>query len=311
MRKRRPWVDGLVYLLGRAAVTAVAWLPQWLGYSLAAGLGRLYFRCSRRRRTAALRFLGFAFPDRDEHQRLRLGRVATGNLFKVPLDLARLTRLLSRGGDLRQVVDTSALEGLLPAPPYLALTAHLGSWEVAAATLAQVHGEAHGIARVFRNPLLERWILANRQKGGLHIHPRRGGIKGLAAALAAGHVGMQVVDQHQRLRGVRAPFFGQECRNERAAASLALRRGYPIVVGYAHRVGRGFRFRMVAAPPFVPQQGAGREADLRQVVVEINRRLEGQIRAAAEQYLWIHDRYRHLPVAGEASRDDGAEAAEA
>ena len=36
-----------------------------------------------------------------------IGRRATGNLFMVPLDMARLTRLLARGGDLREVVDTS------------------------------------------------------------------------------------------------------------------------------------------------------------------------------------------------------------
>ena len=47
---RRRRFDPLVYVFGRAAVTVAAWLPQWLGYSLAAGLGRLYFRCSRPRR---------------------------------------------------------------------------------------------------------------------------------------------------------------------------------------------------------------------------------------------------------------------
>lgn len=302
---RRRRFDPLVYVLGRSAVTLAAYLPQWLGYSMAAGLGRLYFRCSSQRRAAGLRFLGYAFPDMSVRDRLRLGRIATGNVFKVPLDMARLTRLLARGGDVRQVVDLSGLEGKLPKPPYLALTAHLGSWEVAAATMASLTGEAHGIARVFRNPLLEAWILRNRQKGGLHIHPRRGGIKGLSEALARGCIGLMVVDQHQRLRGVMAPLFGHEASCERAAASLALRHGYPIVVGYAHRVGLGFRFRMVAAPAFVPQSTEDKEADVRNAVIEVNRRLEGQIRGGAEQYLWIHNRYR-TPIDSEAGGDDAA-----
>jgi KDO2-lipid IV(A) lauroyltransferase len=284
-----------VYWLGRLGVSAAALLPQWLGYPAAAALGRLWFRCSRRRRAAALRFLGNAFPSMGVAERLRLARVATGNVFKVPLDMARLTRLLARGGDVREVVDASALNGLLPSPPYLALTAHLGSWEVAAATMARLSGEAHGVARTFRNPLLQRWILRNRQRGGLHVHPRRGGIQGLAAALRRGAVGLQVVDQHQRLRGVVAPFFGEDASCERAAASLALRAGYPILVGYAQRVGGGFRFRMVAHPPFVPAHTGDRAFDLRQVVVEINRRLEEQIRGCPEQYLWIHERYRSAP----------------
>lgn len=288
--RRLGWV--VTYLLARAAIGAAARLPSAIGYGFAATIGRLYFRCSRRRQECALRFLQAAFPGRTDAELLRTARIATGNVFKVPIDMAKLTRLLARGGDVREVVDVSVLDGLLPKPPYLAVTAHLGSWEVAAVTMAQVAGEGHGVARVFKNPLLQHWILHNRRRGGLFIHPRRGGIKDLARAVARGAIGLQVVDQHQRLRGIVAPFFGRPASCERAVATLALRNGYPIVVGGAVRVGNGFRFRMVSAPPFVPAVTGDRAADLREVVVEINRRLEQQIRDHADQYLWIHDRYR-------------------
>lgn len=292
MRALRRTGQRSVYWLARLAIGAAARVPQGLGYAFAAALGRLYFRCSPRRRACALRFLQAAFPDRSERELLRIGRIATGNVFKVPIDMARLTRLLARGDSLRSVVDTRDVEPLLPQKPYLAVTAHLGSWEVAAVTMATLAGEAHGVARVSKNPWLQRWILRNRRAGGLVVHPRRGGIKPLANALKAGAVGLQVVDQHQRLRGVIAPFFGRPASCERAAATLALRGGYPIVVGGAVRVGAGFRFRMVSAPPFWPQKTGDRERDLRAVVVAINERLEGIIREHAEQYLWIHDRYR-------------------
>lgn len=300
----------LVYWLSRVAIGAAAALPEVLGYGFAAGLGRLYFRCSRRRRDCALRFLRAAFPERSERELLRIGRIATGNVFKVPIDMCKLTRLLARGGHVREVVDLSALDGLLPRPPYLAVTAHLGSWEVAAVTMAQVAGEGHGVARVSKNPLLQRWILQNRRRGGLHIHPRRGGIKHLAAAVKRGAIGLQVVDQHQRMRGVIAPFFGRPASCERSAASLALRHGYPMVVGGAVRVGSGFRFKMVSAAPFVPQQTGDRQADLRATVMQVNQRLETQIRAHAEQYLWIHDRYRASVDAAVASGSATADTAE-
>ena len=112
-----------------------------------------------------------------------------------------------------------------------------------------------------------------------------------------GGVGLQVVDQNQRLRGVFAPFFGRIASCERAAVSLALRRGYPIVVGAALRRGCGFRFDLVAAEPFSPQKTGDKQRDLLQAVSEVNRRLEQLIRRAPEQYLWIHDRYRTQPEA--------------
>lgn len=294
--------DRVVYWAARLAIGFAARVPQWLGYSLADALGRLWFRCDRRRRGYALRFLRNAYPDWTDAERLRVGAAATGNLFKVPLDMARLTRLFERGGDLAAVLDTSEAGPRLDRmrAPYLGLTAHLGNWEVAAIGVARHAGRAHGIARVAKNPLLNRWILHNRERGGLVIHPRRGGFKDLAAALEQGGVGLQVVDQNQRLRGVFAPFFGELASCERAAVSLALRHGYPIIVGGALRRGRGFRFALVSCEPFVPERTGDKQGDLHAAVVRVNEQIEQLIRRAPEQYLWIHDRYRTQPKEGRA-----------
>jgi KDO2-lipid IV(A) lauroyltransferase len=308
------FVDRLVHLAAVGAIGAAARVPQALGYALADALGRLFFALDGRRRSYALRFLRNAYPDASDAELRRIGSRATGNLFKVPLDMARLTRLLARGGSVRDVVDFREAEQALAVAkaPLLGLTGHLGSWEVGAVAMAQAFGRAHGIARISRNPLLQRWILANRERGGLVIHPRRGGVRGLARALAAGGVGLQAVDQNQRLRGVFVPFFGQLASCERAAVSLALRFGYPVVVGAALRVGRGFRFRFVLHGPIHLATTGDRAADLRAGVLRVNQEIERLVRMAPEQYLWIHDRYRTQPTAG-ASDDfvadgDGAEA---
>ena len=292
-------VDRLVYWAARLAIGAAARVPQWLGYGLARALGRWFFRLDRRRAGYAMRFLRNAFPERSEAELRALGAASTANLFCVPLDMARLTALLDRGGDLTEVVDYGPpLPWLAQRPPFLALTGHLGCWEVAAVAMAQRWKPGHGVARVSNNPLLERWILANRVRGGLHIHPRRGGIRGLAKAVAAGAIGLQVVDQNQRLRGVFAPFFGEIASCERAAVSLALRYDYPIVVGAALRIGHGFRFRMVVSDPFELVRTGHKGRDLYAAVVQVNARLEQLIRQAPEQYLWIHDRYRTKPPPG-------------
>ena len=302
-------VDRVVYVLARAAIGAAARVPQWLGYGAAAALGRLFFLCDRRRRGYALRLLKNAFPGRSDRELLRIGSVATGNLFKVPLDMARLSRLLARGGDIRDVLDYGKAPELLAMKrPFLGLTSHLGNWEVAAIGVAQCSGGAHAVARVSKNPLLEQWILSNRERGALHIHPRRGGIRPLAKALAEGGVGLQAVDQNQRLRGVFAPFFGEIASCERAAASIALRHGYPIIIGAALRVGSGFRFEFVAAESFVLQRVGNREDDLRAAVIRINGAVEKLVRLSPEQYLWIHDRYRTQPPVGQAAA--GASAGE-
>ncbi|HEX6812751.1 MAG TPA: lysophospholipid acyltransferase family protein [Planctomycetota bacterium] len=289
----------IVYWLARAAIGTAAWVPQWIGYTFADLLGRLFFRFDRRRRGYALHMLRNAYPQLAERELLRIGSRATGNLFKVPLDMARLTRLLARGGRIESVLDyRQADRTLASARPWLGLTAHLGNWEVGAVAVAQRVGTAHGVGRISRNPLLERWILANRARGGLTIHPRRGGIRGLAKALEAGNVGLMVVDQNQRLRGVFAPFFGETASCERSAITLALRRRYPIVIGVGLRRGRGFRFELVLSDPFVLERTGDKQKDLVAGVVRVNQMIEEIVRRAPEQYLWIHDRYRTQPPAG-------------
>ena len=120
--------DLLVYWLARAAIGTAARVPQWLGYTFADWLGRLFFCCNRRRRRYALRLLRNAFPQLPERELLRIGSRATGNLFKVPLDMARLTRLLARGDRIETVLDyREARRHFSTAPPWVGLTAHLGN----------------------------------------------------------------------------------------------------------------------------------------------------------------------------------------
>lgn len=297
--------DRAVYWLARGAIGFAAVVPDAIGYGLANALGRLYFRLSRRRRGYALRLLRNAFPGWPDRELLAIAARSTGNLFKVPLDMAKATRVLARGELLRHV-DTS--QARMPPPPFLGATPHLGSWEIAAVAVAALTRRAHVVVRVFKNPLLQRWLERSRGAAGLTIHPRRGGIRGLARALAGGAVGLQAVDQNQRLRGVFVPFFGELASTERAAVSLALRKGYPIVVGRCERVGRGFRFRLVFEDAFVPARTGDRHGDVVAAVAEVTRRIEAQVLACPEQYLWIHDRYRTRPAGGGAGEVVGGEA---
>ncbi len=289
--RRLRWI--VEYSVGRAALFAVNLLPQRPAYAVLAGLGRLYFRCSKRRQGYALRLLRNAYPGRPDAELRDLARNATGSVFKVVLDMVRVGPAI-RSGRLRDAIDMSEVPADTPDPPFIGVTAHLGSWEIGAIAFAMFRGESHVIARAFRNPLLQRFLVDSRRQARLHVHPKRGGIRGLARALQRGCIGLQAVDQHQRLRGVMVPFFGELASTERAAATLSLRSHYPIVVGAAVRVGPGFRFKVVLLPALRPVPSGDHEADVARVAAEVNRRLEQLILAYPEQYLWIHNRYREV-----------------
>lgn len=312
-RQKVRFSERMVYWAARLALGTAARVPQWLGYRVAGGLGRLWFRFDGRRRRYALKFLAQAYPDLSEREQLRLGACATANLFMVPLDMARLTRLLARGGHATDVTDCSKSEQTFRemSKPFFGLTAHLGSWEVGAVATAELVGGSHGIARITKNPLLNDWILKSRQKAGLRIHPRRGGFRDVARALANGEVGLQVIDQNQRLRGIYAPFFGKIASCERAAITLALRNQYPVMIAAMLRRGRGFQFELVVGDIFTPKSTGNKQADLLAAITRANLALESLIRKAPEQYLWIHDRYRTQRTEADQSQDPTEELDEA
>jgi KDO2-lipid IV(A) lauroyltransferase len=298
----------LVYAAARVAIALAQCVPETVAYRLASWLGQVYFVCAPRRRQFALRLLRNAFPGRADRELLAIARRATGNLFMVPLDLVHATRWLARGRLLDRVDVGGVPENSLPPGPWIGVTAHLGSWEVAAVTIAHLVPETHAVVRVFKNPLLQRFLARSRQACGLHLHARRGGIRDLARALARGAVGLQAVDQNQRLRGVFAPFFGELASCERGAAALALRHGYSVRSGWAERLGARFRFRLHVDGPIPCELTGDRRQDLVRLVAAVNRRIEGYILRCPDQYLWIHDRYRTRPPAEPSLAPDADEA---
>ncbi len=303
----------LEYALFRTVLCGLNALPESLAYRSVAAIGRLYFTCSKRRQAYALRFLRQAFPEgKTDRELYDLGRQAFGNFMKVPIDLVVAQRRL-REKPLEAYVDgIEAMQECLSNGPLLVVSGHLGSWEAGAMAVAHTVPETHVITRPLKNPLVRRFIESHRKSLGLHVHSRRGGIRAISRALDDGAIGIQAVDQNQRLRGVFAPFFGKLASTERAAATLAVRRGYPVAVCFCLRVGEGFRFRTEVCDviqPETPMHGEDAAIAVTSLVRRINASLEQAILRYPEQYLWTHDRYRTQPENAQPTPDyDGVTA---
>lgn len=282
----------LAYGLYRCGFAIIGWMPERLAYGIAGMLGSSVVRLSKKRRAHAMTMLHLAYPDeKDDAVLLKLARQGSANLFKVSIDMVLATRRLTKGS-FEKCVDMSELrDSGLPAP-WIGVSGHLGGWEGGSIGVSFTGYDAHVTARVINNPLLTRWLLETRQKAGLQIHDRRGGIRDVAAALEKGGVLVQAIDQHQRKRGIQAPWFGRMASCERAAATLAVRRGYPLMVAASIRIGKGFRFKWVIQEIIQPENTGDHAADIQHTVERVNLSLEALIRRYPEQYLWIHNRYR-------------------
>ena len=98
-----------------------------------------------------------------------------------------------------------------------------------------------------------------------------------------------LVDQKMN-DGIAVPFLGQAAMTAPALAVFALKYRCPVVPARVTRLG-GARFRITFEPPLPVPDSGDHHADVRTMMTRVNAIIERWIRAAPEQWLWLHNRW--------------------
>ncbi|MSP42938.1 MAG: lauroyl acyltransferase [Alphaproteobacteria bacterium] len=171
------------------------------------------------------------------------------------------------------------------------VSGHFANWELLALALVRHHVPVMAVYRAASNPLADEIITALRNEAGTpHLAPKGpAGARMLLNWIKERKFVAMLADQKMN-DGVEAPFFSRPAMCPPAAAQLALRYGCPIVFATIRRT-HGAHFVIEVQEPFYISRGADRAQDIREGVIEINRRLETFIRAHPAQWLWLHRRW--------------------
>lgn len=295
MVERPALVQSTVLSRGAAGVLVhlLQALPSGIVDALARGVAACAYALGIRRRVT-LDNLAHAFPDRSVQERRVLARAAYANMARVVVDALR-TLGASRAQLLAEVEvdDFGPVERALAAGKGLVVaTAHLGSWEMFGAAMAQ-RVPLHAVVRPLRGGLNARLVEA-RERAGLRLIPARGALTGMVAALRKNEVVAMLLDQ--AIGGKHAlfvPFFGRPAATSPALSMAALRTGAPTLVVVALRENGRLRFRVEG--PFAVTDTGDRRRDLRDHTARVTAALERIIREAPEQWLWLHRRWKLAP----------------
>jgi len=252
------------------------------------------------RRRVTLDNLAHAFPERSIEERRALARGAYANMARVVVDALR-TLGASRADLLAEVEvdDFGPVERTLAqGKGLLVATAHLGSWEVFGAAMAQ-RVALHAVVRPLRGGLNARLVEA-RERAGLKLIPPRGALASMVAALRKGEVVAMLVDQAiGGKHSLFVPFFGRPAAMTPALSMAALRTGAPTVVAAALRENGRLRLRL-QGPFEVPDTG-DRQRDLWTHAARLTAALEELIREVPDQWLWLHRRWKLTPPVEDAT----------
>jgi KDO2-lipid IV(A) lauroyltransferase len=260
-------------------------------------LGRAFYTVDRSHRRLAIENLRAAFPVRSEQECQVICREMFSHFGRLLVVLLKFSTM--RPEQMLAHVEFEGEERVLHAHAQnrgvLLYTGHFGFWEINALVHALTLKPMAVLARPLDNPLLHDLLQRVRTATGNSVFYRRGAIRRVLRALEANQAVAFLIDQHmQPADAVYVDFFNRPAATTSALAALALRTGAPVVPVFALPLPGG-RFRMVYEHPVEPP-----DADSEQGITEFTQRctdvLEMYVRRYPELWLWMHRRWRDVPV---------------
>jgi KDO2-lipid IV(A) lauroyltransferase len=165
------------------------------------------------------------------------------------------------------------------------VSGHFGQWDAARIYLKEQGLEVGAIYRPNNNPYYEPHFLRGIEAAGKPIFARGPeGLKAMIRHIRSGGWVAILADQHLD-EGAVLPFLGRPSYTTLSPAQMALRYNAALVPVFGVRDDVAGRVRIVFEEPIPPTTAE-------EMMTDFNARLEAQIRAHPEQWLWAHRRWK-------------------
>lgn len=256
-----------------------------------------------RRQKRALANLAIAFPEMTEAEREAIAQEMWDNLGRVIVETIQIDRLLNEPERITVESDVyKRYAGKMGT--VVAVSMHMGNWELAAWPLVLADSKLTGVYRLVKNPFVDRYL--KRVRSAMYSHGLFA--KGRAhGGRSAGFDTVRAISGHIRdLRnqtvavgfladlydgkGIAVPYFGREVKSTPFPAILARRLGARMWIGCCTRSPGQSRFSVKLREIKVPRTDNADE-DVREMTTAIQQQFEEWIRETPGQYMWTNRRF--------------------
>jgi KDO2-lipid IV(A) lauroyltransferase len=282
----RTAVDRLTNLVFRGLVGTLRLLPYKIRVPL---MGRVfgYVLCPlagylKRAETN----LTLVYPDMPASKRRQLARACCDNFGRTVVenyswqDLGvRMAQSKPTGPGLAALAEAAATTR-----PVIFVTGHFGNHEAARHLLTSMDYDVGGFYRPMNNPFFnDHYVETMSAWGGPVFAKGKNGTIGFVRHLRAGGMGTIFFDVATRDDVI--PFLGHPARTSLSVAKIALRIDALVVPYFAIRQPDGLTFKVEVEEPIA-------HTNPRDMVIEMNARLEAQIARNPAQWFWVHRRWK-------------------
>jgi KDO2-lipid IV(A) lauroyltransferase len=288
-------INAIVYRLIRLFIRILSLIPLPVVQFMGKMLGTLAFFIPMSRKAVALDNIIQSFSPRiraDEANRLlRKVYIHFGQMFLEVPHVVRLDALNLH----RYVVFESEehfYDALRKGKGVLALTGHLGNWEIVSAVSAIRFGSTAVVARPLDSEPLERLVIEIRSRHGTEIIPKQRSMRKLLTSLQAKKsIGILLDQNVDWYEGVFVDFFGRPACTNKGLALVALKTGAPVVPVFSAKTIDG-RYRIMIGKEVDLIRTGDRLKDVEENTALFTSIIEHYIREHPEQYFWFHKRWK-------------------
>lgn len=271
-----------VYKLANFLATT---LPLKAGYKLAEFVSTAQYLLSRTDRNAVKNNLKAIFPERSDKEINKITKQVFINFGKYLTDFLRFSKI-----DISFVKSRIKIEGLNYVDEVLkqgkgiiAITAHLGNWELAGVTMGLLGYKIMGVVLAHSDSNVDRFFNNQRLMNNLEVCTLGRAAYFCLGALKENKMIALVADRDFTEHGVVADFFNKKAMLPKGPAAFHLKTGAPIIGGFLVRLPDD-SFKFTFEKPFTFELSGEKEKDIETITKQYTQTIEKYIKLYPEQW---------------------------
>lgn len=288
-------LEVIVYRILRLLVRIVSRIPLPVVQFMGKMLGTLAFLVPMSRKAVALDNLMQSFrSEMSEEGAKRLLRKVYIHFGQMLLEIPQAMRLTPENAHRYVTFESEErlLDALKKGQGVLALTGHLGNWEIESTAVAMRFGNLAVVARRMDFAPLERLVRDLRSMYGTEIIPKQRSMRKLLSSLKTNKIIGVLLDQNvDWYEGVFVNFFGRPACTNKGLALVALKTGVPVVPIFSAKARDG-RYRVMIGKEVDLIRTGDKLRDVQENTALFTNIIERHIREHPEQYFWFHKRWK-------------------
>lgn len=277
----------VAFVLIRCFIVLFRWLPYRIAIGLGGTLGALWWRFGKRDRNIAVANIKEHWDRTNAESLSKRCFISSGKSAAMMIRLGKGLEQFEITFAEREIFDEQYRKG----KGIIALTGHIGPFEIIPAYIASLGYKVAVVARNLYDPRLDRLLVRQRERFGIVDLPSTVSARPIIKALRDGYaVGVLGDVRTRSVRSSESLFFGASADTVEGPVLIARSLGLPLLPLAIFPAG-GRRLVLRVLPPVAIPSTDDRKHDLEQGLLLMNRALEQLISLCPEQWIWYHPRW--------------------